>query len=159
MSEAIFSAELIVRLESLREIFPVDQPRSKVMMALRYVQEEYGYLSEDTLRHLADYLGVPEIHVQELVSFYSLYRREPSTAVQVQVCLGLPCALRGAQGLCDYLQTLSRDSASFVWGTTECQAACTQGPVVLVDGCDIVPLANKKAVVDFITSLQHEDAV
>lgn len=150
MPSDLFSQQLIERIEKLRGFFPLDHPRSMVMMALRYIQEEQGYITPESVVYLADYLGIPCIHVQEIVSFYSVYRTEPQYTTCVKVCQGLPCALRGASALLDYMRSRIRPDHALSLGITECQAACTQAPVVLVQDTDIVPLATMQAVDDFL---------
>ena len=149
MKESFFSPKLWDRIEGLRGYFPLDRPRAMVMMALRFIQEEEGYISDDAIEHLASALGVARIHVEELVGFYSLYRREKLPGVSVQVCMGLPCALRGSEGLQRCLEHFA-DKTMIHLGATECQSACTKAPVVLVDGHEVVPLKDQEAVVGFL---------
>lgn len=54
--------------------FPPDQQQSAVLPALLIVQEENeGWLSDELLKAVADYLNMPHIAIYEVATFYSMY--------------------------------------------------------------------------------------
>ena len=76
------SAKLIHQLVSaagIREIdkwiakYPADQKQSAVMTALMVAQEEHGYLTQELMDAVAQYLEMPPIAVYEVATFYNLY--------------------------------------------------------------------------------------
>ena len=77
--------------------------RSMVLTALYIAQEQYGHLSEEALRRVAERLGMSLKDVYSTASFYALYRRKPAGQYVIQVCEGLSCFLNGgAERLVDY---------------------------------------------------------
>jgi NADH:ubiquinone oxidoreductase subunit F (NADH-binding)/NADH:ubiquinone oxidoreductase subunit E len=68
---------------------------------LREIQHRHGYLPDDELRQLAREAGVPLYRVEEVASFYPLFRREwdRPADVEVRVCRDMTCHLRGAGAL------------------------------------------------------------
>ena len=53
--------------------FPEGKQRSAVISALHAVQHENGgYLTDEHLNAVADYLSLPTIHVYEVATFYSM---------------------------------------------------------------------------------------
>ena len=59
--------------------FPPDRKRSAVISALHAVQHENnGYLTADLMDAVAEYLGLPPIHVYEVATFYSMFEDRKS---------------------------------------------------------------------------------
>lgn len=75
--------------------YPPDQKQSAAMAALRIAQVEKGWLSQETISFVAQYLGMPAIAVFEVASFYNMYDLHPVGKYKIAVCTNLPCALSG----------------------------------------------------------------
>jgi NADH-quinone oxidoreductase subunit E len=71
--------------------------RSAVMPLLYMAQHEYGYITKDAIREVAEVCGITHTEVASIIGFYSLYYDALSGKYHVQVCTDLPCALRGAE--------------------------------------------------------------
>ncbi|HJN38423.1 MAG TPA: NADH-quinone oxidoreductase subunit NuoE [Gammaproteobacteria bacterium] len=120
--------------------FPSDQKRSAVIMALRIVQKQEGYLTDQSLNEVAEYLSLPRIAVYEVASFYSMYRRKPAGCHTLKVCTSLSCCLRGAHSVIGYLEKKLKirlgettQDGSITLEEAECLAACTGAPMLMVD--------------------------
>ena len=50
--------------------FPSENKKSAVLMALRTVQDRVGYLTDEHMEAVAQYLSIPQIAVYEVASFY-----------------------------------------------------------------------------------------
>ena len=74
--------------------YPADQKQSAVMACLTIVQEEQGYISADSEKAVADYLGMAPIAVHEVTTFYNMYNQQPVGKYKLNVCTNLPCQLR-----------------------------------------------------------------
>jgi hypothetical protein len=77
--------------------YPADQKQSAVMACLAIVQQEQGYVSIESERLVADYLGMPPIAVHEVTTFYNMYNQQPVGKFKLNVCTNLPCQLRDGQ--------------------------------------------------------------
>ena len=86
-------------IETILAHYPPDQKRSAAMPLLYLAQQEYGYLTPAALEEVASLVGVSATQVGSLVGFYTLYHDEPGGKVRMQVCVDLPCALRGGETL------------------------------------------------------------
>ena len=69
------SPEANKKLEEIIARYP--QRQSAAMPAIYLVQEECGYIPDEALAWVASKVGLTPIHVKELVTFYTMYRREP----------------------------------------------------------------------------------
>jgi NADH-quinone oxidoreductase subunit E len=120
--------------------YPADQKQSAVMACLAIVQQERGWVSSESEKQVADYLGMPPIAVHEVTTFYNMYNQRPVGKYKLNVCTNLPCQLRdGARALRHLEHRLgvemgetTRDGL-FTLQQSECLGACADSPVMLVN--------------------------
>ena len=128
------SEKSVERVRELKGKYP--DPKSAVMPALYVAQEELGYLSSDAISWVADQLGLPPVHVRELVTFYTMYYSKPVGKYHFQVCRTLSCALRGSRQLMEHLQQRfdlepGEVSKNGMWSyeAVECLGSCGTAPM------------------------------
>src|SRR3989338_5538141 len=73
--------------------YPADQKQSAVMACLSIVQQELGYVSPESEKQVADYLGMAPMAVHEVTTFYNMYNQRPVGKYKLNVCTNLPCPL------------------------------------------------------------------
>lgn len=120
------------------------QKRSASLMLLHALQEHFGWLPKEAVEWTARKLGLQPINVQELVTFYPMFRQTAAGRFQFKVCRTLSCALGGSHALhrqlCEKfgldpvkhgIQTTpdGRFSVEFV----ECLASCGTAPVLMLN--------------------------
>jgi NADH-quinone oxidoreductase subunit E len=110
--------------------------RSAVMSLLYLAQHEYGYITKEAIREIADISGITVTEVTSIIGFYSLYRDQPSGKYHVQVCTDLPCALRGAE---QFLEKLCENLGIRV-GDTTLDGMIKVESVMCLAGCDKAPM-------------------
>ena len=132
---------LLAEFDALRERFPQGFDSSMVLPCLRRIQEEHGYVADADIDALVDYLGVPRIQVEEVLSFYGQFRRAPVGKCHIEACRNLSCSLLGAERLIDHLSAKlgirpgeTTADGRFSLATVECMASCGTAPVVVVNG-------------------------
>ncbi len=120
--------------------YPADQKQSAVMAALRFVQDEKGWISNDDMAEVADYLGMPHMAVYEVATFYHMYNLKPMGKYTLTVCTNLSCQLMGANETLDYLKNklgigLNEVTADgkFSLREAECMGACVEAPLLTVN--------------------------
>ncbi len=110
------------------------------MAALAIAQDELGWLSEEVMQEVGDYLGMPAIAVQEVATFYNMYNLQPVGRNKITVCTNLPCALSGGDRAAERLrqklgigfgETTADGQFTLIEG--ECMGACGDAPVMLVN--------------------------
>jgi NADH-quinone oxidoreductase E subunit len=79
------------------------QSRSAVMPLLYIAQEELGHITQQAVEWVAARLKMPPVQVWEVATFYTMYYKKPVGRYHVQVCRTLPCALRGAKKVSEYV--------------------------------------------------------
>ena len=120
--------------------FPAGRQQSAVIPILWLVQKQEGWVSEPAIRTVAELLGMAQIRVLEVATFYTMFMLEPvGSHALVQVCGTTPCALRGANDLMAYCKKrigpkdhLSADG-KFYWQEVECLGACSNAPMAAIN--------------------------
>jgi NADH-quinone oxidoreductase subunit E len=120
--------------------YPADQKQSAVMACLAIVQQEQGYVSAESEKVVADYLGMAPMAVHEVTSFYNMYNQRPVGKFKLNVCTNLPCQLRDGQKALHHLESKlgitmgeTTPDGLFTLQQSECLGACADSPVMLVN--------------------------
>ncbi|WP_293007187.1 NADH-quinone oxidoreductase subunit NuoE [Nitrosomonas sp.] len=136
----MLSAESLKRIDREIAKYPVDRKQSAVMSALAIAQEEKGWLANETMNFVAEYLGMPPIAVYEVATFYNMYNLEPAGKCKITICTNLPCALSGSTDSAKYLKqklgigfNQTTPDGKFTLKEGECFGACGDAPVLLVN--------------------------
>jgi NADH-quinone oxidoreductase subunit E len=132
-------SSLYDRIQEERGKYPPES-RSAVMPALRLAQEEYGWLSPDALREVADALEVTPAFCMSIASFYDQFHLAPVGEHLIEVCTNVSCAVVGAQQV---LEAFEREcgchagetsaDGTFTVRTIECLGGCGWGTIVSID--------------------------
>ena len=132
---------LIPEFEKMRARYPEGFESSLVLPCLRRIQEDRGFVADEDIDGVVQYLGVPRIQVEEVLSFYGQFRRAPVGRCHIEMCRNLSCSLLGAERLIDHLskrlgikpgQTTA--DGRFSLATVECMASCGTAPMLVVNG-------------------------
>ena len=122
------------------ENFPDGKQQSAVVPTLWLVQKQEGWLSEPSIRAVAELLGMPVIRVLEVATFYTMFMLEPVGEVAlVQVCGTTPCQTRGSEDLLAVCkrkfgpQNHRSADGRFYWQEVECLGACANAPMAAIN--------------------------
>ncbi len=120
--------------------YPDDQKQSAVMACLSIAQQEQGFVSADSERAIAEYLGMAPMAVHEVTTFYNMYNQQAVGKFKINVCTNLPCQLRNGQGALLHLAKKlgievgdTTADGTFTLQPGECMGACADAPVLLVN--------------------------
>jgi len=120
--------------------YPPDQKQSAVMALLAILQHEQGFVSQESEQLVADYLGMAQIAVHEVTTFYNMYNAVPVGKYKLNVCTNLPCQLRDGQKALQHLEEKlgirmgeTTPDGLFTLQQSECLGACADSPVMLVN--------------------------
>jgi NADH-quinone oxidoreductase subunit E len=135
---SVFSTELSARFDKLVAKYPVR--RSALVPMLLYAQDEVGYLSDAVIADVADRIGITELDVRNVATYYSMLRFKPAGKYNVQVCTNISCMLRGGYEIFEKFQDelgighkgVSTDGV-FSLEEVECIGACCWAPAIQVN--------------------------
>jgi NADH-quinone oxidoreductase subunit E len=133
-------SRLMPYFEQLKKRLPEGFNSSLVLPCLRRIQEERGFVADEDISALVTYLGVPRMQVEQVLSYYTQFRRKPIGRWHLQVCHNVTCSMRGAERALDLLQKRLRIKSGettadgrFTLTTVECLGSCGTAPVVMVN--------------------------
>lgn len=143
LANELLTAETKAEIDHWLTKYPADQRRSAVIGSLHAAQEQNdGWLSQEIMQAVAQYLEIPAIWVYEAASFYSMFFTEPCGKHKVSICTNISCMLNGAEDVVKYaeeklgikLGETTTDGRITLVKEEECVAACVGAPVMLIDG-------------------------
>jgi len=143
--------------------YPEGKQRSAVLMALRIVQDEVGYLHKAAMDEVASYLSLAPVAVYEVASFYSMYKLKPTGTHHIKVCNSISCKLCGSDKITAHLQKKlgvnigeTTTDGKFTLDYAECLAACCNAPVVIVNDKTYHNDVTESALDQLIDELSEE---
>ena len=145
--------------------YPADQKQSAVMACLTIIQSEHGFVSAESEKLVADYLGMAPIAVHEVTTFYNMYNQKPVGKYKLNVCTNLPCQLRDGAKALKHLEnklgiSMGETSADglFTLQQSECLGACADSPVMLVNDLTMCSFMSNDKLDQLIAGLQSAEA-
>ena len=145
--------------------YPPEYKRSAVMPLLYMAQKEASYITKEAMQEIADLLDISLTDVGALVGFYTLYHDKKEGKYRMQVCMDLPCALRGAD---EFMETLCSNLGIQVGETTAdgtitleavtCLAACNKAPMFQIqsrDGLEYHENMNVDRTLELVETLRR----
>ncbi len=140
---SLLTDETRVHIDGWLAKYPMDQRRSALIGALHAAQDQNGgWLSEEIMKAVAEYLEIPAVWVYEAASFYSMFFTQPVGKNKVAICNNISCMLRGADKVVKYaedklgikLGETTADGKITLVKEEECVAACTGAPMMIING-------------------------
>lgn len=141
MTETLLSSKVRAQIDEWLLRYPANQKRSGVIQALMFAQEaNNGWLTEQLMDAVADYLDMPRIAVYEVASFYTMYNLAPVGRHVIHVCTNISCMLNGAEDILQHIKhklkiNVNETTADgkFTLREAECLAACAGAPMFQID--------------------------
>lgn len=110
------------------------------MPILQAAQDIYGYLPEEVQITVAEALKIPLSEVYGIASFYSQFTMNPKGKINIAVCMGTACYVRGAGDILDDICKHTgcetggiTDDGKISIEATRCIGACGLAPVLTIN--------------------------
>ncbi len=111
-----------------------------LMPVLQAIQEEYGYIPEETVHLTAERLNIYASQIYGVLTFYAQFHLEPRGKYIVRVCMGTACHVKGAGRIAETLKDRlgiehaeTTDDLKFTAEYVACIGACGMAPVIMVN--------------------------
>ena len=124
-----------------------ERRQAALLPLLNLAQEQCGFITPEIEQGIGEFLGVPIVHVHEVVTFYTLLRDKPVGKHHFQVCDTLPCGLAGCDAIIDHL----RKKLGIEPGQTTADGKVSLQKVECLGACEIAPMMQLND--DYIGSL------
>ena len=133
-----FSPETLKEFEAAVARYP--RKEAAMLPVLYLAQREFGHLGPEAIEYVAKLMDQAPARVQGVVSFYTMYNMKPIGRHHIQVCRTLPCALRGAEEVTEFLKKKlgiecgqTTPDGRFTLSEVECLASCGTAPMMQVN--------------------------
>ncbi|QNI33656.1 NAD(P)H-dependent oxidoreductase subunit E [Alloacidobacterium dinghuense] len=134
----IFSPATAARFDRLVALYPVK--RSALVPMLLYAQDEVGYISDAVVAEVAQRVGITELDVRNVLTYYSMLRTKPIGKYNVQVCTNISCMLRDGYGILEHCKKRlgiehkgTTSDGLFSLEEVECIGACCWAPAIQIN--------------------------
>jgi NADH:ubiquinone oxidoreductase subunit E len=115
--------------------------REDLIPLLQEIQEVQGFISEESIVKIGNYLGLSTTKIYGLATFYDRFRFVPAGKIQIRVCNGTSCFLNGSRAVINKIQEetgvlhgqTTRDG-NFSYEIVSCMGGCHNGPLINVNG-------------------------
>ena len=140
-------------IDSITNKFPNGEKKSPIIESLLIIQHENnGYLTNELIESLANYLNVQKIYVYEVATFYSMFSLKPVGKNTISVCTNVSCMLRNSDQIVDYIEKKlkvkigesTKDNKFYLKDEMECLAACNGAPMMQVNHINYENLTYEK---------------
>ena len=133
-----WDSKLIDRAKEIIELYPVK--RSALVPLLYLAQEKEGYIDDDSVVEISKLIGITEVQVRSVASFYTMYKQEPSGKYLLSVCKSISCEINNSREVIDNIKEFTGLAnnetdieSTFTFEEVECIGACGGAPAVQVN--------------------------
>ena len=142
---------LIDKAKEIIDMYP--QKRSALGPLLYLAQEKDGYISNDSIVEISNLIGITEVQVKSVASFYSMYKEEQTGKYLLSLCKSISCEINDSRSVIDSvknftgLENYETDSEKvFTFEEVECIGACGGAPAVQVNYETVEGLTPEKSL-------------
>ena len=128
------------RQETKKVLKKFGKKRGNLIPILQKVQGKLSYLPVEAMEEVAAFLGISNVDVYEVVTFYNQFRLHPPGKHSIRVCLGTACHMKGGYITMDaWKRRLGIDvrettpDREFDLDSVACVGCCVMAPVTVVD--------------------------
>ncbi len=114
--------------------------RDNLIPILQEVQQRFGYLPEEAMQEIADFLRLSNSTVYAVATFYTQFKLTPSGRRTIKVCRGTACHVRGGARILREVEKhlgIKPDETTEDWEytleTVACIGACALAPTMTLD--------------------------
>lgn len=112
--------------------------RDTLIPVLQEVQEEFGYLSRESVVEIGKQLNLPVSKIYGVATFYNQFRFTPQGKFHIQICRGTACHVKGSLAV---LEALKRELKAEAGETTK-DGLFSLEVVACIGACGLAPVAN-----------------
>ena len=143
--------ELIDKANEIIELYP--EKRSALGPLLYLAQEKDGYISNDSIIQISNLVGITEVQVKSVASFYSMYKEEQTGKYLLSVCKSISCEINDSRSVIDSVKNFTglenyetENDKVFTFEEVECIGACGGAPAVQVNYETVEGLTPEKSL-------------
>lgn len=134
----LLSAKFYEEMKKLESRYPTKV--ALLLPALHAAQDEFGWLSPETMEEIGEYIGIHPAQVKEVASFYTMYNLKPVGKYHLKICTNVACCLMGAYDVVEHTEKKlgikvgqTTPDRKFTLHEEECLGACGTAPAMMLN--------------------------
>ncbi|OFY21692.1 MAG: NADH dehydrogenase [Bacteroidetes bacterium GWF2_33_38] len=107
---------------------------------LQKVQNEFGFLSEESMKAIAKFTKVPLSNIYGVATFYAQFRFKPKGKNHIMICRGTACHVKGAPRILEEIESQLKikegettDDLEYSVESVACIGACSLAPCIMIN--------------------------
>jgi NADH:ubiquinone oxidoreductase subunit E len=135
---SVFSEPLRKKIEGYCTRY--ETRRSAILPVLHAIQDEYGWIKEEHVEELHEKYQLDRVQVKEVITFYDIYKDEPTRKYVLRFCDNFTCRMLGSRDAIarieKIIEKLDKDMGQdgpFQLEKFPCLGKCDGAPVMLVN--------------------------
>jgi NADH-quinone oxidoreductase subunit E len=143
----------------------LEKDKSNIIKALQLIQNDEGFISEQTIKEIADFFSVSPVEVEGIVSFYAQFKRDKPGRYRISVCDGTACHIKGSplvlNWVSDELGIKNNETDKdglFSLQTVACLGCCSLAPVMSING-KVYGKLDRKSLLKILKKYRRGDVV
>lgn len=133
----------------------------RLIPILHRVQEDAGYLPDESIRYVARQLGIPAARVYAVASFYEAFVFRRSGKFVLRLCDGTTCHSQGSRELLEAVyeklgitaENNTTPDGLITVETVSCLGACVRAPNLELNG-RVFPRQTLESIIDTVEIIQ-----
>ncbi len=133
-----FTEQDMNKIEAICQRYP--DRKAATLPVLHLAQKKFGFISDESVRVVAEALKLPVAHVLNVATFYTMYNKKPVGKYYIQVCTNISCALMGSREIFQHLRKKLNIAAGettedelFTLQEVECLGSCGTAPTIQIN--------------------------
>ncbi|KAM6920248.1 NADH dehydrogenase [ubiquinone] flavoprotein 2, mitochondrial [Lycodopsis pacificus] len=135
-----FTEENMKRIDAIISMYPTGHKQAATIPVLDVAQRQHGWLPISAMNKVAEVLEVAPMRVYEVVTFYTMFLRQPVGKHFIQICTTTPCMLCNSDSILEAIQNKlgikvgeTTPDKLFTLLEVECLGACVNAPMVQIN--------------------------
>jgi NADH-quinone oxidoreductase subunit E len=132
-------------------------------MILHEIQGQFGYIPREVALNVSKVLDVPLACIYEVITFYNYFKLEKPGKVNIAVCMGTACYLKGAPEILEEIKSLlnikegeTTSDGHYHLDAVRCLGCCGLAPVIMINE-KIFSKVQKNQVVDILSKYKNKE--
>ena len=139
MNQELTAEEQAALKNIVSKLSTFEKQRGNLIPILQMIQEKIAYLPPETLKMVAEHLGILECEVYGIATFYNQFRFHPPGKHPIKVCLGTACHVRAGDIILENFERKLEISEGettpdreFSIERVACVGCCALAPVAII---------------------------
>lgn len=114
--------------------------RAASIEALKIIQKNRGWVSDDAIKLVSEILSIPESDIEGVATFYNQIFRQPVGQHIIRYCDSIVCYITGSKVIQETLEGIlninigdTTHDKKFTLLPTCCLGMCNEAPIIMVD--------------------------